>query len=152
LFDVAVVDPVSLGYKHLVPSVVARLVSADQENGCPSKIESIQDAIRPALMLYSQFPHMWVPRQCHAGAIRVLERHAIIFEQLHIRSDAFLLIGREPTPPFAELVGELDLTCHPVHIMPLVACAVKWARRTQRLTLKGKKGCGTCVSEPELVG
>ena len=66
----------------------------------------------------------------------MLERHAIIFEQLHIRSDAFLLIGREPTPPFAELVGELDLTCHPVHIMPSMACSVKWMRRMRDTSVR----------------
>jgi hypothetical protein len=110
LFDVAVVDLVGKGYEQLVPSVIARLVSADQENGYPSRIESIQDAAGPARRLHPQFPHMWVPRQRHAGAIRVLERHAIIFEQLHIRSDVFLLIRRETAPSFAELVGELDLT------------------------------------------
>src|ERR1039458_5817699 len=39
----------------------------------------------------------------------------------HVSSDAFLLAGGEPVPPGAKLVGELDLTCHPVHIMIYMA-------------------------------
>ena len=97
-----------------------------------------------------------------AGTVPVLQRHTKLREQLHLGSDAFLLAGIEPVPPGAELIGELDLTCHPVHIMSWMACrgqgvpsAVPFAgpqsatRKPAAVVLKRVRapaaiGCGVC--------
>src|SRR5271157_674252 len=54
-------------------------------------------------------------RRCHARAVRILEPHAMILKHLHICANVFLFFRRQAVPPFFELVGEFDLTCHPIH-------------------------------------
>jgi len=42
----------------LVPAILSALVAAQKKNGGATRIEGIQDTLRPALMLDPQFTHM----------------------------------------------------------------------------------------------
>ena len=119
----ATVDFVRHRNESLIPSIVPGLVAADQEDRGSSGIECIQDTVWSPGMLHSQLPHVIVPGRLDAGTIRVPERHAVFFEQFHIRADTRLFRSVQMAPPVPELVGELHITCHPVHIMTSMAYA-----------------------------
>src|ERR1022692_732914 len=118
----ATVDLVGHRDESVIPSVVSGFVAADQEYRGPPRIERIQYPIWSPGVLDSQLPHVFVFGRLDAGTIRVLERHTVLFEQFHVCAHACLLLCCQMVPPVPELIGELHITCHPVHIMQSMAC------------------------------
>jgi len=55
-----IVNGVCEWYILLIPAVVACLVAANQEHRSPTRIECIEDSIRPSLMLNAQLTHVRV--------------------------------------------------------------------------------------------
>src|ERR1017187_10877052 len=74
--------------ERVIPSVVSGLVAADQEDRGPPWIECVQYPIWSPGMLDSQLPHVFVFGSLDARTIRMLERHAVFFEQFHVWADA----------------------------------------------------------------
>jgi hypothetical protein len=61
LLQVFVVELVSDGNMGVVPPIVARLVTANQQDDGPPRIERIQRANWMSTVLRPEFPHMTVP-------------------------------------------------------------------------------------------
>ena len=55
-----VVQPIGDRHKLFVPTTLARLISADQENRSASRIEGEQDSVGSASVLDAQFLHVLV--------------------------------------------------------------------------------------------
>ncbi len=58
-----VVQPIGYRHKLLVPTTLARLTSADQENCSASRIEREQHTVGPTSVLNAQFLHVGVLRR-----------------------------------------------------------------------------------------
>jgi hypothetical protein len=120
--------------ENVIPSVVSGLVAANQQDRGSPRIECVQYTKRSPGMLDTQFPHVIVSGRLDAGTVRVLEPHAVFFEQFHICTHTRLLLCRQMVPPVPELIGELHITCHLVHIiMPSMACD---SLRTRSVTIR----------------
>ena len=117
----ATVDLVRHRDETVIPSVVSGLVAANREDRGPPRIECVQYPIWPPGMLDSLLPHVVVFGSLDAGTIRMLERHAVFFKQFHVCAQTRLLLCCQMVPPGPELIGELHITCHLVHIMPSMA-------------------------------
>src|SRR5437879_4665422 len=81
--------------------------------GCPG-IECVQDPIWPPGMLDSQLPHLIVPGSLDARTVRVFECHTDSSSSFTYAPHTCLLLCCKIVPPVTELIGELDITCHPV--------------------------------------
>src|SRR5712692_9468 len=123
LFEMAVVDLVRHGDEGVIPSVIPCFVSAEEEHRGSPRIECVHYTIRSPGMLDSQLPHVIVPGGLDTGTVRVLECHTVFFKQFHVCAHTRLLLCCQMVPPVPELIGELYITCHPVHIMPSMACS-----------------------------
>src|ERR1035437_1686671 len=106
----------SIRHHLVVPAVITRLVSPDQEKGCPGGIEGVKDTIRPAFVLNSQLAHVAERRAFHAGALRVAKRWPSLHQHQHHALDAVLFRLGEVFVPGLELVRDLDLICHGCNI------------------------------------
>lgn len=106
------VDSIRHWDELFVPSVLSRFVSTDQQEGNAAWIEGVQDTIRTALVLNSQFSHVAEGRALDTGAVRMRECRSFFLQQSHYACDGILLSFIEGLPPGFEFVGELDLTCH----------------------------------------
>ena len=92
----------------LVPSVLTRLVPADQQDFRAPGIESVEHSVGSALMLDAQFTHSAMPGLFDSRAVGMVERHAALLEQSDSERDRVLLVFRETVPPRFELVGVLE--------------------------------------------
>ncbi len=106
------VDGIRLGHHLVVPVVITRLVSPDQEEGCPGWIEGVQDTLWPAFVLHSPLAHVAELRAFHAGALRVAKRWPSLHQHQHRALDAVLFRLGEVFIPGLELVRDLDLICY----------------------------------------
>jgi hypothetical protein len=106
---VLVVEPVRQRHELLVPAIVARLVSANQQDRRSTRIERVEHAVRAASMLDTKLAHVRVPGARDAGAMRVAQVRAARFQQSDRGVDGNLLGLREPVPPLAGLVRVLDI-------------------------------------------
>jgi len=91
------VQPVRLRYVFPIPAVVTALVAADQQNRRAARIESVQDAIRFALVLNPKLTHLTEPRAAHIGAMGKRELRPLGFEQPDAGVDRYLDAFVEPS-------------------------------------------------------
>lgn len=103
-----IVDGVGDWDRLFVPTVVARLVAAEQKYRGATGIERVEDAVRAARMLNSQFTHVAVARGLDAGRVRHFENRPGGLQQAYAKVDALLLGGCKGVPPIAKLFGELN--------------------------------------------
>src|ERR1039457_3849203 len=96
------VDLVRNRDKSVIPSIVSRLVPADRQNRGSPRIECVEYTIRTPGMLDSQLPHVIVLGGFDAGTVRVLEGHAVFFEQFHVCAHTRLLLCSQMVPPVPE--------------------------------------------------
>src|SRR5216684_215729 len=59
-FQMFVVQPIGYRHKLLVPTTLARLISADQQNRSASRVECEQDTVGSTSVLNAQFLHVGV--------------------------------------------------------------------------------------------
>jgi hypothetical protein len=78
---VLVVKAISDWDIDLVPAVVAGLVPANQQYGATTWIERIQQSVRTALVLNSQFAHVLVLRTPDTRAVRKSEVRTSFFQE-----------------------------------------------------------------------
>jgi hypothetical protein len=109
---VSVVDGICKWYGVLIPAIVAGLVTAYQQYCCPTWVERIQDAVRPAFMLNPQLAHMRVARRLNPGTMGHSQRWASLLQEADTEVDTLLLDGGQTIPPSAEFIGELNFPCH----------------------------------------
>lgn len=107
-----IVQPVRDGDNHVVPSVVARLVAADERQRNPARVKRIQHPIRAPAVLNAQLAHVLVLRLSDAGAIWEPQPHGFLLQQLHASAYILLLLRRHAAPPIAEFIGDFGPTFH----------------------------------------
>jgi hypothetical protein len=109
---VSVVDGICKWYGVLIPAIVAGLVTAYQQYYCPTWVERIQDAVRPAFMLNPQLAHVRVALRLNPGTMGHSQRWASLLQEADTEVDTLLLDGGQTIPPSAEFIGELNFPCH----------------------------------------
>jgi hypothetical protein len=104
----------AVGFRNvlLVPPIFSALVAAQEKHGGATRIKGIQDAIRSALMLDSQFSHVPMTRTRDARRMRKGKRRAVFDEEVHDPTDAHLFVLREVGEPPSEIVRAFDLPSH----------------------------------------
>jgi hypothetical protein len=91
-------------YQRLFPV----LSPPKQENCGSSRVERVEDTVRPSFMLNSEFSHVAVPGHRDTGRIREWERWPMLYEKFYDAADADLLLVAEGLEPSGELVGALN--------------------------------------------
>jgi hypothetical protein len=105
LCQVFVVESVGDGDVHVVPTVIARLVPADQQNGGPPWVECIERAQWPSIVLGSQLSHLRVLRAEDLAAVREPQCRSALFQKAHGCRHRLLLLFGQFRPPVAKLSG-----------------------------------------------
>jgi hypothetical protein len=76
-----VIKPISDRHELLIPTITRPcLLSANQQYRRACRVERIEHALGPALMLHSKLPHVGVLRPYDLGTMGVIERRAFLHE------------------------------------------------------------------------
>jgi hypothetical protein len=94
---------------HLIPTIISSLVSAKQEDGAAARIERIQNPIRSACVLHTEFSHVGVPRAFNPAGVRESQMRPLDFKKPN-RCINRLLFGLDQlAPPSFKFVDVLNL-------------------------------------------
>ena len=91
----------------LIPTVVARFVSADQQQGRTNGIECIQDANRTCISLYPQLPQGDI-RPPYVGRVWISERRPELLKKSHNAVNVVLRRFCKGHPPRLKLIRVLN--------------------------------------------
>src|SRR3954452_23860224 len=111
-------QPVCDGHVGLIPTVVSGLVTAQQQNRGPPRIEGIQHSQWISSGLSSQFPHFRKAGCLHLRTEWESKIRSAFHEERNPRIDFPLLGFGQSMPPSFELVGEFDFPFHNITIAP----------------------------------
>jgi len=102
-----VVQIVRDGDVDLVPALVARLVSADQQDRGSAWIEGVEDAEGSAIVLDPRLPQVRMPGALDLESARKPEMRSVQLQQPNDRGHGVLLIFSQRVPPLLQLVRVL---------------------------------------------
>ena len=85
-----VVQPIRYRHKLLVPTTLARLISADQEDRSSPRVENKQHAVGLSPMLNTQFLHVGVLRGCYRVHVEPAECRSEASKQVYLRPNVYL--------------------------------------------------------------
>ena len=111
-----IVESIRNRNEDLVPAVLTRLVTAEEQQRNPQGAEYLEDTIGTPLMLNPQLAHVPMARCRDSRTVGVSERRTQRLEEPYRGVDIFLLFLGKRIPPNLELVGELDFPGHAVII------------------------------------
>jgi hypothetical protein len=80
-----VVEPVRDRNKFFIPTIIARLVATNQQDGAAPRIECKHHAIGFARMLNPKFLHVRVPRRMNQIGVRTRKAWSEFLQQDHFR-------------------------------------------------------------------
>ena len=104
-----VIKPVRDRDEPLVPPVVARLVTSDEQERTALGIESVKHPVGPSGMLDDQFLHVGMFRAGNHTRMRPPQRRSEALQKDDLGVYVLLLILRKMAPPRLELLGVFDL-------------------------------------------
>jgi|ERR1700738_973809 hypothetical protein len=102
-----VVQVIGYRYKFLVPTTLARLISADQQNCSASPIEGEQDTVGPTSVLNPQFLHVGVLRGRYGVRMGSAERRPEAAKQVYLRPYVHLFGFAQTLPPRPKFICKL---------------------------------------------
>lgn len=114
-----VVRPIRLRDQAFVESVVARLVTTEEYNRDAARIEGVEDAERPPVVLNAQLAQMRVPRPVDTGLVREPQARPVLDEQVDPGRDGLAFVIAQRGEPRAEFVGPFDVPVHALNICRL---------------------------------
>src|SRR6266550_295005 len=80
-----VVQPIGYRHRLLVPTILTRLISADQQNCSASRIEGEKDTVGSSSVLNAQFLHVGVLRGRYGVHMGPAERRPEAAKQVYLR-------------------------------------------------------------------
>src|ERR1700739_1762002 len=104
--------------KFFIPTVISRLVTADQQNRATARVKSKEHPIWPSRMLHPKFFHVRMTRRVNEIGMRTRKPWADFLEENPFGVHIHLFGLGQAVPPVRELVCKFDLPFHRRNIAP----------------------------------
>jgi len=105
----SIIEPIRDRDERIVPAIIARFVSANQENGRAERVERIERSQRFSRTLRTQFPHMAMAGTVHCRTVWKSQSGTKFREESDGISDVVLLVFCQYLPPSTEFWCEFNV-------------------------------------------